>query len=497
MSFNFSFDHLRNEVHGEVRPRPEPETPFRILVMGDFSGRANRKQTEPLINRPARKADIDSFETLMTEWKTRLGLRVGTEHAFAMGFAELEHFHPDALFERVEHFAGLRALRGRLTNPKTSAAAAEEVRGWKSALPSTAIEAKPAEAASTPESEFESLLGGSRGQHEPVTSSAVDAIIRGLIAPHIVPAAEPDLDDLIALVDQAISDHMRSVLHDPDFADMESNWRALHTLITGLELDEELELFVIDISREELENDIRHDSARGLTEILVERTTTTAGAKPWSVVCLLESFAASAVDAHLVGSLAMCAHAGGTVILAGAHDTLAGVDSIASNPRPENWNQSIHPEAAAHWQLVRTLPESGSIGLVLPRVLSRLPYSRNTDPVDAFDFEESPAGSPHESLPWANAATYCTLLLGRAYTERGWSLDLQAGGDVDGLPVYVAESGPDRVAMPCAEAWLTDGAAQRLLEKGLIPVLSVQHRDAIRIPRMTAVNGAALVTSWA
>jgi type VI secretion system protein ImpC len=268
-------------------------------------------------------------------------------------------------------------------------------------------------------------------------------------------------------------------------------------LITGLELNEELELFALDVSRAELEADIVHESAKGLTEILAERGTGSAGGKSWSVVCLLESFAADQRDAHLVGSLGMCAHAGGTIVFAGAHDSLAGVGSIAESPRPENWTQSIAPEASAHWHMVRSLTESKSIGLALPRVLSRLPYSPTTDPVDAFDFIESPPGADHELLAWSNAATYCTLLLGRAFSNRGWSLDLQAGGEIDGLPVYVAESGPDRVAKPCAEAWLTDSAASRLLEKGLIPILSVQHRDAIRIPRMTSITGGPLNASWA
>lgn len=497
MSMNFSFDHLQGSVKGERRPRPEPDTPFRILVMGDFSGRDNRRQIEPLLNRPAKKLDIDAFEPLMLKWKTRLGLGVGTEHAFAMGFAELEHFHPDEIFQRVEHFGALRDLRHRLTNPKTSAEAAAEVRAWGSALPAANIESKPPEAPATPQSEFESLLSGSRGPGEQATTSAVNDIIRGLIAPHIVPAAEPDLEDLVTLVDRTISEQMRRVLHHPDFAAMESNWRALHTLITGLELNEELELFAVDVSRAELENDIFHDSARGLTEVLAERGARSAGGMSWSVVCLLESFAAGDRDAHLVGSLGMCAHAGGTVLLAGAHDSLAGTSSIAKSPRPENWTQSIAPEAAAHWHMVRSLTESGSIGLALPRVLSRLPYGPTTDPVDAFTFVESPPGADQDSLAWANGAIYCTMLLGRAFSQRGWSLDLQAGGDIDGLPVYVAQSGPDRVAMPCAEAWLTDSAASRLLEMGLIPILSVQHRDAIRIPRLTSITGGPLMASWA
>jgi type VI secretion system protein ImpC len=193
----------------------------------------------------------------------------------------------------------------------------------------------------------------------------------------------------------------------------------------------------------------------------------------------------------------MCAHAGGAILLAGARDDLAGVQSIAEQPRPEHWNDTPDPEAAARWAVVRALPEASAVGLAMPRVLARLPYSPAGDPIEAFAFDECPHGSPHESLLWGNPAIDCTLLLGRAFTARGWSLDPQQGGDIDGLPVHVASAGPDRAATPCAEAWLTDSAANRLLEKGLIPVLSVQHRDAVRVPRLTAINAGPLAASWA
>jgi type VI secretion system protein ImpC len=497
VTLNFSFDHLRGQVKGERRGRPEPDAPFRILVAGDFSGRGNRGQTEPLLGRAPRKADIDTFETLMRDWKTRIGLAVGTKHAFGIGFGDLESFHPDEIYQRVEMFGALRDLRKRLVNPKTSAAAAQEVRAWGSALPTTDIEAKPPEAPSTPQSEFESLLGGSTGSSPTGPTAAVDAIIRDLISPHILPAAEPDLDELVSLVDRTISEQMRSVLHDRDFAQLEANWRGLHQMITGLELGEELDIFALDVSRDELKADICDNSARGLTEIFAERGRDSAGGRAWSVVCLLEHFGANEADAQLVGGLGMCAHAGGAMLLAGACDDLAGVDSIAAKPRPEDWTQSPEPEAGARWQVVRSLPESASVGLALPRVLVRLPYCPRTDPIEAFEFDECPAGSSQDSLLWGNSAVIAAILLGRAFTERGWSLDGQAGGDVDGLPVYVPDTSPDRTAIPCAEAWLTDSAATKLLGKGLIPVLSVQHHDAVRVPRLISIAGGAIEASWA
>jgi len=41
---------------------------------------------------------------------------------------------------------------------------------------------------------------------------------------------------------------------------------------------------------------------------------------------------------------------------------------------------------------------------------------------------------------------------------------------------------------PCAEVWLNDSNSDELLEQGLIPVQSVQRRDAIRLPRFQSIH---------
>lgn len=497
MSMNFSFDFVRNTFAGRPTPKPEPQTPFRILVLGDFSGRANRSQLDPIDARGPVQVDIDTLEPWMGRWKTRLALHAGTDDAFAIGFQQLDHFHPDEIFRRVEVFQGLRDLRARLVNPGTSAQAAAEVRRWASGKCASTLEAKPAEAPATPRSEFEALLGGTAGAVPSGAASRVDAMIRDLIRPHIVPSAAPDQPELIATVDRTIAELMRALLHDPAFQKLESNWRSLHTLITGLETGEELQVWAFDVCRAELEHDVFHEGARGLHALLAEEPCNTPGGQPWSVICLLERFAAGAGDAHLFGALAVCAHASGAVLLAGGADELAGTDSIARNSNPDRWTQRPDPEGAEAWHLVRSLAEAGSVGLSLPRVLARLPYGPRTEPVEAFAFEECPPGWSHESLLWSNSAILCALLLGRAFSSRGWSLDPNAGGDVDGLPVFVPETGSDRAAVPCAEAWLSDAGSNRLLTLGLIPVMSVQHRDAVHVPRLCAIHGGPLCPAWA
>jgi len=61
-------------------------------------------------------------------------------------------------------------------------------------------------------------------------------------------------------------------------------------------------------------------------------------------------------------------------------------------------------------------------------------------------------------------------------------------GEVNELPVHrFVEDGSTQVK-PCAEAWLSDRAAERLEDGGFIPIQSVKNRDAIRVANLRSLS---------
>ena len=69
----------------------DPETPFRILVAGDFSGGAGK-------NRRAIEIDRDNFDAVMERVAPELRLPFGNAEV-AVKFRELDDFDPDRLFQ--------------------------------------------------------------------------------------------------------------------------------------------------------------------------------------------------------------------------------------------------------------------------------------------------------------------------------------------------------------------------------------------------------------
>ena len=58
----------------------------------------------------------------------------------------------------------------------------------------------------------------------------------------------------------------------------------------------------------------------------------------------------------------------------------------------------------AKWKSFRQSEDSRYVALCLPRTLGRLPYGKDTKPVEAFNYEEHVDGSDHSKYLWMNAA---------------------------------------------------------------------------------------------
>ena len=150
------------------------------------------------------------------------------------------------------------------------------------------------------------------------------------------------------------------------------------------------------------------------------------------------------------------------------------------------------------WEAMRKLPEASYLGLALPRFLLRLPYGADTDPTERFEFEEMEASPEHNHYLWGNPALACAYLLAQAFSQDGWDLRPGIVQEIENLPLHVyREQGESRIT-PCAEVLLTEQAAEKILDKGLIPLLSFKNQDRIRLARFQSLTDppSPLVGAW-
>lgn len=475
--------------------RPDSETPFRIAVLGDFSGRENRAALDArLQGRKPVLVDRDNFDNVMARLAPELHLPLGGPGGprIPVRFRELDDFHPDHLYAHLKIFQALRGTRDRLNDRATFDAAAAEVRAWSGAAKNPAPAPGPDISRFSARELFEQSLSATEtrtGSARPARAlDDFQAVLRDIVAPYVEPKPDPQRPELVAQVDQAISGQMRALLHHPDFQALEAAWRGLFFLVRRVPTDVNLKIFLVDVAKPELAADLI-----ATFELLVGQNP---GAEPWSALAGNYTFDASADDARLLARMAALARHAGAPFLAAASTRVLGCDSLDATPSPRHWR--LDKETVESWAAVRRLPQAGWLGLALPRFLMRLPYGKQTSPAETFAFEEFSAAPNHEDYLWANPAFACACLLGEAFAESGWDMRPGEIHEISGLPAHVYRADGDSHLKPCAEALLDENAAEAILDRGLMPFVTVKGTDAIRLVRFQsiAMPAAPLAGRW-
>jgi type VI secretion system protein ImpC len=485
MSSGMDFD-VRYDRGGPAQG--EPGRPFRVLLLADFS-RREEPDAGSLATRPVRLADVDEFEGLMAHFAPEIRLSGGE-----VAFRELEDFHPDRLYHALPVFAALRDLRGRLLDPATFDEAARELRPQATQTEETpdspAAEAPVEDDAGA----LERLLGKPAGGDADAPRTAagtggLSGIIKSIVEPHIVPEADPRQDIYVASLDEAIASHMRDVLRDPGFRSLEAAWRGLWQVVSGLETDAELTVHVMDVSREELEADAAIAGADLEASGLYRRIVAREAGEPWAAIAADLTFANEPADLKLLAFLGAVASQAGGPLLGAAHPSILGCPSPWDLPDPSDW-EVPEPEAAARWKTLRESPLAPWIGLALPRILLRLPYGERGEEIDSFTFEEMPVGGDHEALLWGTPAWGMACLLSRSFKARGWKMEPGDHRDLADLPSYIVRDDEGTSLTPCAEVLWSERAGEAVLDRGLMPVLSMKNANAVRVLRFQSLGGA-------
>lgn len=428
------------------RPRDESD-PMRLLILGDFSGKAPAERA-PLASRPTARMDIDSFDDVMR----RLAPRV-TAPAGEIRFEQIDDFHPDRLYARLELFKALREARAR--PPAGSDDLLVRLLG------------KPADSGAAPAA----------------PASGLTALIRDIVAPHIVKDTSAQTETYLAAVDAAIAQQMRALLHAPAFQSIEAAWRGVRWLVSSLELDEHLQLHLFDVTREELLADVVAAQGAlaqtGLSRAVVDRSRS-AGGERWSALVGLIQFGPSDADIGLLAALGLIASQAGGPLLAGADLTLAGDDASTL----EGW-RALRRSEAAPW-----------IGLAAPRVLLRMPYGKGSDPIESFAFEEFAGAPVQDELLWGHASLAMALLIGRAFTARGWDMEPGDEREIGDLPAYTFVRDGEREMQACGERPLSESQTNTLLKAGLVPIASRRDRNAVVAIRFQSVADPPAPLAW-
>jgi type VI secretion system protein ImpC len=438
-------------------------------------------QTPAQQDHPLRKVDIDSLDRLIQQLAPRLPIPTGTSAPeSSLTLHALDDFHPDRLIQRLD-----------LSSITTELEATEALAPTEAPAQTTPSE-KTGTSSESAQQTLERLLGktpvdvekrrGEKGGLSSTKQSLISDLVHRLAESSLgqeatqTPASEPTerIDPKVA------TQAMRHLLHSPAFRALETCWRGVDWLLRSVEADELTSFYLLNLSQQALTAElVRGEDVeqtplyRSLRERLFE------GLQPRGKTLLIGdfSFTGTQQDMQLLGALgSLAGRLGGWFIAAADPQLLEALQAEATPNGPQAGNAST--SLVGRWQTFRATAAAERIILALPRILLRLPYGENTDPIDAFPFEEMSDARDKSQLLWGNPAFACALLL----------LQPQLAGDqepspvIDDLPAYSYQEAGESQLQPCVERMFSEREIAQLLELGLAPVLGSRRTNSIQMP---------------
>ena len=298
----------------------------------------------------------------------------------------------------------------------------------------------------------------------------------GATAPFPDLTVSPTLVDyLIALLDEKLSLQVNAIVHHPEYLTLEASWRGLLFLTNRLEFDQNILLFYINISKEDLLRDFQDSleiSRSGLYRHIYTEEFGQFGGTPVAAVIADYLFTPSPKDIQLlqyVASVSSMAHA---PFFAAADKDFFGLTEWSGLPDIKDLPSLFEAPRFARWHSFREHPNSRYVGLTLPGFLLRLPYGeQGAHPVSSFSFTEDT--DKEDFFCWGNTAYALAARLGASFASYRWCVNIigsDGGGKVENLLCSYHEAMPGIQDKIPTRVVITERREFELAEQGFIPL---------------------------
>jgi type VI secretion system protein ImpC len=292
------------------------------------------------------------------------------------------------------------------------------------------------------------------------------------------------INSRIAELDALISRQLNEILHAEPLQKLEGSWRGLHYFVSQTETSSSLKIKLLNISKTDLFKDldkaVEFDQSQIFKKIYEEEYGTLGGA-PFGALLGDYEFGRHPQDVALLEKMSGVAATSHAPFIAAATPAMFNFESYTELAGPRDLEKIFDNEAYLKWNMFRKSDDSRYVGLCLPHVLMRLPYGKETVPVEEFDFEEGVDGRDHSKYLWGNAAYAFAARLTDAFARHEWCAAIrgvEGGGLVEGLPAHNFITDDGDVATKCpTEIAITDRRENELSKLGFIPLCYYKGTD--------------------
>ncbi|MBS6909185.1 type VI secretion system contractile sheath large subunit [Klebsiella michiganensis] len=291
------------------------------------------------------------------------------------------------------------------------------------------------------------------------------------------------LDHHIAELDFQISRQLDEVMHSDEFQKVESVWRGLKALVDKTDFRQNVKIEILDLSKDELRQDFE-DSPEIIQSGLYRQTYTmeydTPGGEPIAAVISAYEFDASAQDVALMRNISKVSAAAHMPFIGSAGPAFFLKENMEQVAAIKDIGNYFDRAEYIKWKSFRETDDSRYLGLVMPRVLGRLPYGPDTVPVRSFNYVEEVKGPDHDKYLWTNASFAFAANMVKSFINNGWCVQIrgpQAGGAVQDLPIHLYDLGTGKQVKIPSEVMIPETREFEFANLGFIPLSYYKNRD--------------------
>ncbi len=186
------------------------------------------------------------------------------------------------------------------------------------------------------------------------------------------------IDDLIAV-------QLNEFMHTEEFQTLEGSWRGLNYLVMNSETGTQLKLRLMPATKKELLDDLEKAvefDESALFKKIYEEEYGTYGGHPYSCLVGDYEFTRHPMDMELLSKLSQVAAAAHAPFISAAHPRLFDFDTFEDMGKPRDLSKIFESLELIKWDSFRDSEDSRYVALVLPHVMTRLPYGAILLPKD-------------------------------------------------------------------------------------------------------------------
>jgi type VI secretion system protein ImpC len=298
-------------------------------------------------------------------------------------------------------------------------------------------------------------------------------------------------DRAIAEIDRKVSEQLNQIMHHQRFLKLEGSWRGLNYLVMNSETGTSLKIRMLQMSKKEMAKDLQKavefDQSQ-LFKKIYENEFGTPGGEPYGALIGDYEWTKHPDDVETLKLVSNVAAGAFAPFISGVGAGMFGFDSWNELSKPRDLAKIFETAEYAKWRSFRESDDSRFVSLVMPRVISRVPYGAATKPVEEFNYEEAPKNADgsarsmgHDDYCWMNAAYVMGARLTDAFAQYGFCTAIrgaEGGGKVSDLPTHTFTSDDGDADAKCpTEIGITDRREAELSNLGFLPLCHYKNTD--------------------